>query len=945
MNETELAAKLAFANGDEQSGLLEKHSALVGGTLAEELKKLCYEAWLANPEQTNRIVSALVSTAKISNDPIVKALAQWSLGVGEILGGQMRTAIEFFDKAERQFLSINKPVAAAETQVGKLYALAMLGLYDEAVECGLRARDFFLHNNETLAAGKIEHNLGNLYQRRDRYDKAEHFLRIAHERFDPRSDAHKLIQIDNSLANALAHQHKFREAEQIYERALDKAKSEKLQITQAEIESNLGHLLLFQGRLDRALQFFESSRRRYALMKMPHQSAIAEQEIADSYLELNLAPESAAIYEKVAKVFAELELNAERGRVLSNFARSCILLGETVKAHELLAESQKIYASERNFIGEATVKLVEAKLYHSEKKHRLTLEKAASAESVFIASNFLSRALHARWLRGESLRLLHANFAAREFLQSALSEADSNFMPQISLRCYTSLGLLESSEGNLEESENYFKRAITLVEELRAPLPAEDFRTAFLADKLMPYNELIRLFLAKGDDESVKKAFLLSENARSRVLLEMLESDFSSLNLAESRQDLKSLMRLETLREELNWLYNRLNRAPLEGDFNAEKSASIQNQIRDRENETLEINRQQKIFANADAFNKTETLDLEKLHNYLGTETALVEFLSFDGQFSAFVVTDEGVKVVNNLGGEAEVISSLEHLRFQIDGMKTDATRRRDSHYERISRTRQILNTLYSQLLKPLEDFIGLRRLVIVPHKSLHYVPFHALFDGFGYVAESREISYAPSAGILKHCLAKRKTSFNRAVLVGVADELTPQVSSEITTLAKIFPDAKILLDEAATIENLKQHSPSAEVVHFACHGKFRPDNPLFSALHLADGWFNVRDAYTLKLDSSLVVLSACETGINSIAVGDELLGLSRGFFSAGASSLVLSLWQVDDATTAALMSVFYEKLRLGLSPAAALRFAQIQIMQTHPHPFFWSPFILVGSF
>ncbi|HYP54564.1 MAG TPA: CHAT domain-containing protein, partial [Pyrinomonadaceae bacterium] len=89
--------------------------------------------------------------------------------------------------------------------------------------------------------------------------------------------------------------------------------------------------------------------------------------------------------------------------------------------------------------------------------------------------------------------------------------------------------------------------------------------------------------------------------------------------------------------------------------------------------------------------------------------------------------------------------------------------------------------------------------------------------------------------------------------------------------------------------------------------------------------------------------LSACETGVSAVAPGDELIGLARGFFAAGAHSLVLSLWTVDDEATADLMTDFYTRLRAGDSPAAALRAAQLRQLARRPHPFFWSPFVLLG--
>ena len=158
-----------------------------------------------------------------------------------------------------------------------------------------------------------------------------------------------------------------------------------------------------------------------------------------------------------------------------------------------------------------------------------------------------------------------------------------------------------------------------------------------------------------------------------------------------------------------------------------------------------------------------------------------------------------------------------------------------------------------------------------------------------------------------------------------------------------IFADLKRFSDEAATVEALRENSPNVDVLHLACHAQFRSDNPLFSSLRLGDGWFTARDAYGLKMNCGLVTLSACETGMNTVAPGDELMGLARGFLSAGSPTVVLSLWTIDDQATAELMVTFYEELARTKSPATALRSAQVKLLQQRPHPFFWSPFVLVG--
>jgi CHAT domain-containing protein len=283
-------------------------------------------------------------------------------------------------------------------------------------------------------------------------------------------------------------------------------------------------------------------------------------------------------------------------------------------------------------------------------------------------------------------------------------------------------------------------------------------------------------------------------------------------------------------------------------------------------------------------------------------------------------------------------------LRFQTDALRHGTERMRAHMAQLTRRANHYLERLYTLLLAPLETLIGTRRLVVVPYRSLHYVPFHALYTGTEYVVDQREVSYAPSATVLLHCLHRSVAKPERALLIGVPDERAPRVEAEIATLATLFAQPILLTNAAATSSALRSHAPQADLLHLACHGRFRPDSPLFSALNLADGWFTVGDAYTLNLDRcSLVALSACETGVSAIAPGEELIGLARGFFAAGAPSLIVSLWTVDDAGAADLMRTFYERFSAGERPAAALRAAQLAIRAAHPHPFFWSPFVLLG--
>jgi CHAT domain-containing protein len=338
-----------------------------------------------------------------------------------------------------------------------------------------------------------------------------------------------------------------------------------------------------------------------------------------------------------------------------------------------------------------------------------------------------------------------------------------------------------------------------------------------------------------------------------------------------------------------------------------------------------------------------EALDIAQLQRDLGPETALVEYFTLDEELLAFIVTNERIEVVRDLAREEQAETALEQFRFQIGALRYGTSQLRAHLDQLASRARHYLGVLYALLLQPIEPRLGARRLIVVPHRALHYVPFQALYDGTSYVIERREIGYAPSATVLRYCLARPRHPLNHAVLLGLADEQTPHVRNELAALAPLFPTATVLLNDQATLAALHAQAASADVLHLACHGQFRPDNPLFSSLRLADGWLTVRDAYGLELNCGLVALSACETGTSAVARGDELIGLARGFFSAGAPTLLVSLWTVDDESTAALMTSFYTRLQAGDRPAAALRYAQCALLRDHPHPFFWSPFVLLG--
>jgi CHAT domain-containing protein len=247
------------------------------------------------------------------------------------------------------------------------------------------------------------------------------------------------------------------------------------------------------------------------------------------------------------------------------------------------------------------------------------------------------------------------------------------------------------------------------------------------------------------------------------------------------------------------------------------------------------------------------------------------------------------------------------------------------------------LAELYRLLVAPIADRLAGRRLCIVPHGPLHYVPFHALCadastalpglvrPGRGstsqngqprYLLDETGIFYAPSATVLLEYCRRKAPSGQTGGLVlayrgapSVAGPVLRHAEQEGQGVAGILGGA-LYGGEQARREAIYKEGGRYRFLHFACHGRFNPRFPLASGLVLADGILDgLNILEQVRLDADLVTLSGCETGLSALRRGDELIGLVRAFMRAGTPSVLVSLWPVDDLSTCILMEQFYREL------------------------------------
>jgi CHAT domain-containing protein len=940
-----LAEQIVKADPLARAELLAAH-AVVPVVLARELKNYCYAAWSSDPERIAASVEILTTLAELHPEPEISALANWMASFSSLNHGQFEHAIEQLDLAATQFTQVDQPLNAAQTQIAKVMALGMLSRYDEAEQCGLVAREVFVAHGELCEAGKIDLNLGVLAFHRDRYAEAVQYYESARAIFSQIDAVEYSITVASNLAAVLAWQHQFERSGLLYETALQQAREAELDVLVATIEGNIGRHALLQGHYDRALAFFEQSRRRFAELGLEHEQAVTERELADAYLELNLTTEALAMYRRIAPLFEKLSMQMAQAWALTNQGRALIQLGQHQTADTVLQQAAELFAAEETPVGTAVVALAQSQLALQRKQATLARQSATTAERLFVQAEAWGWPLLARWQRGEAARL-QGDDDAHLLLESTLYAAKEQNVLQVAQRCYTSLGLLAAAQGNSQQAETYLQQAVVLLEDQRAALPAEEFRTAFVADKLTPFFALARLCLADPVADRAEQALIWSERGRTRALLDQFGMSSTPLRPKDGFET-ETYQQLTALQRDLNWSYNQLHRLPDENQSLSQSSrANLQQRAQDIEQSIQELTRQlhqQRALDDRSAVAAAFDAEaLARLQRELGTDTLLVEYLELDDELLVFVVSDTQVQVIRPLASTTALNELVTGLRFQIDTLRHGQRRLRTHAAQLTRRAQHYLGQLYDLLLRPLETLLTDRRLVVVAHGVLHYVPFHALYNGQNYVVEQREVCHVPSAALLLRCLEQPRVAWKQALLLGVPDERAPRVRDEVLAIAPLFEQPTTLLEATATVAALTHHAPKADLIHLACHGQFRHDNPLFSSLKLADGWLTARDASQLALHCGLVTLSACETGVSAIEPGEELLGLSRGFLAAGTPTLLVSLWTVDDASADDLMRQFYTRLLAGDGPAAALRAAQRSLLAADLHPFFWSPFVVIG--
>ncbi|MEP6518287.1 CHAT domain-containing protein [Microcoleus vaginatus] len=559
--------------------------------------------------------------------------------------------------------------------------------------------------------------------------------------------------------------------------------------------------------------------------------------------------------------------------------------------------------------------------------------------------------------------------------------------------------ILNRQQNNLTVAQTEIETAINIIENLRTQIGSQELRQSYFArnqDYYQFYIDLLMQLHRKNPDKGYDaQAFHASERARARSLLELLSE--ASANIRQG-VDPQLLAQEQNLQQQLSDFQQRKYQIVI-AKSTQEAVDEIQQKIDTVLKEIAQIEAQIRASSPRYAALKyPEPLNLQQIQQQvLDDNTLLLEYSLGEERSYLWAVTKTSFTSYE-LPSRTEIEATAKNFR---DTLTKETTR---TSPQMVAESAELLSQM---ILAPVASELGNKRLLIVADGALQYIPFSALTLEKSEVPliVKHEIVNLPSAStlaILRRDMGTRQpapkaialfadpvfspnderlkgTSISPATKNQTVENLPveaqqlqrsaseaniywtrlPFSRTEAEQILALVPDdlEKPAFDftanrTTATNPDLSQY----RIVHFATHGFANSRHPELSGLVLSlvdekgtlqNGYLRVNDIFNLNLPAELVVLSACQTGLGKDIKGEGLVGLTRGFMYAGAPRVVVSLWSVEDQVTSELMTRFYKKmLQDKLAPAAALRSAQIEVLQLPEwqSPYYWAAFGLQGE-
>ncbi|MDX2032207.1 MAG: CHAT domain-containing tetratricopeptide repeat protein [Blastocatellia bacterium] len=884
-------------------------------------------------------------------NPFARALGLRARAQTANAAGQYADSVDCFKQAGAIYQEQGAPVEAARMVRSMIDPMMYLGQYEEALLLADGARRILSSHHERGLLAQLETNVGNLHHRMDQYQAAKSCYEAALGAFSELNDQTAQAIVSFNLGNIQSNLDDFRQAQALYDAAYELYARQGMELSAAQVRYSIGYLSFLKGEYHQAMRILHETHRDFVRLGDERLAALCQLDLAEIYLQLNVYEEAGAQAAEARMRFESLDLRYEAAKSLAWFGLSCSRQERLDEAEEAFIASRKEFLREGNEIYKGLLDLYRAEIAIKRNRADEGLALATEACAIFEAHSLKTRTGYAQLIIARALAVKGAVADAGRICRSILASGEELAAPWLDTQVFELLGDLALAEGFQDHAYRYYKQSVELVERMRSHIRVDEFRSAFFREKLQVYEKLIKLCLAEGTPEKETEAFFFLESRKARTLVDMVAQDRPIAPADGEAPVDEELYRLwRQLREELHWYYSKAGqRDTNEKSRLVTSDRALQLEITRRERELANVARIVQIRDPHFAWQENATgMTVGELRVHLAPEETVVEYYFDEERLRIFVIDGDRLHVVSSPFDKSQLRELIFEYRFQMEKFRYGQDYVAACQNQMLSHVKACLHDLHRALVAPIQTLIAGRKLIFIPFDILHNVPFQALYDGERYLLDGHEISYAPSARLLALCRHKSARSLLgdsiRVVVFGAADAVAPKITEEIQAISALFPEAACFTGADANAESLRAKFPESDILHIACHAVFRQDNPTFSALKLSDGLLNFYDVSSMRSPASLVTLSGCSTGNQRIYGGDEILGLVRGFMCAGAVSLVVSLWAVNDPATAKLMPEFYDRVRLGVDYGRALREASLAIRAEHPHPYFWAPFVLIGQ-
>lgn len=963
---------------------LSDHAA-IGNLLADEALRLLY-----SPFVSLKLAELLIFYGEYVQHTSSHALGFKAKGHALMMIGYHQAALDALDAAGEKFLSLGDEVDWARSRIGWIVSAAWLGHVDEALQAASQARDVFLQRGEIYWVCCIDHNTAMIYDHIGRYQDALKLYESMRALYPAvTNQKEKLIKRSLALAEmnqaiSLTWLGHFEQAYQLLRQAQASFVALKETYLIVKSEVNLADLDYAQG-------FYGSALRRYyqtcdTLIQNniddPLLLAKLKLWIATCLVKLNRAREASLLSEEAVKTYLQFGMSLSIGDALRTHASTLQACGRLQEALTTLEKAWNLLHSGGFDHHASATRLQLAELllemgnvdpaYEQASQIRQSSEIKGlvpySAGAGLIMVGALLEKIH--WMKVEQGKEQQSPYIqeAMSLCEWIISQARQHNLQGELYKSLYLLGRLWFLQGDFVNASSHYTAAISQIDQILDDL-IYDLSPSFLYKTWVVYEDMINLCLQQGQ---IEPAFGYLEQARSMALRQYINKfDWKQIDTIDpsiKNANKAIVLRLQKELEDWQGLYRDFSATMTNLDSSTSFAVDpeiIQGELKRCEEKIDELFERLHLYqtsfplkANSKerVLHHVDRVDIEQLHQHLSPNQLLLAYFLSRGKLVIFIVTADSVVTCEVANGMEELEQLLPLLHAHLDPRGWP-----NSQIPSLNVVQRLLKRLYNILVDPVTKLLPPKSglLTIVPYGPLHKLPFHALFDGSQYLIENYRINYLPASSLLLHFGALNHQKHFHTVDRG-AIHIKPLVFgySEHGHLQRVKDEAQTIaslvggtcyLDNEATIARLIENAPGSPIIHLSTHGQSRLDAPNFSYIRLADGHLNAVDAFSLDLrECELVTLSGCETGLALSGGGDEQLGLGRAFLAAGASSLVISLWPVEDTATNKLMKHFYEDLLKEESKVQALRTAQCQLMQdaelNFAHPYFWAAFRLVGD-